>query len=546
MANKKLFASVNARPPRATARNEAGGVAYDRDPRQALAQFAATGCFNGTYYSGAEEQLATVNALIAKVNDNVFLAKLALYSRERAFMKDMPAALLVALASRDTTLFHQVFDRVVDNGRVLRTVFQMIRSGQFGKKSLSGSLQRAFQRWLNGASVEKLLAAAIGDKPSLRDILRLARPTPPDNSRRAFYGWLTDKELAKWAPATEADLPEQVGLLAKFRAAESAELQVELLKGLRVRWDLLADTAKGRPVWREMARGMGPQALRMNLNTLHRHGVFADDEAVREVASRLKDPEEIRRSRQFPYQYFAAYMNLSDEIPQSIKAALSEAAEIACGNVPELPGPVVIGLDTSGSMSAAITGNRGAGSTSRMRCVDVAALVAAALLRRNPGSIVIPFDTKAYDVEFNPSDSILSIAQRLAQYGGGGTDCSLPLAKVNHWYYAQRVLAGVVLVSDNESWVYQGRPSPFGANGSTGVMAEWELFVKNQFRLRGAEAPGPKLINIDLQPHRTTQAPERADILNIGGFSDSVFEIINAFLASDSGRFVAEVEAMTL
>jgi hypothetical protein len=40
-----------------------------------------------------------------------------------------------------------------DNGRVLRTVFQMTRSGQFGRKGLSSSLQRAFQRWLNDASV---------------------------------------------------------------------------------------------------------------------------------------------------------------------------------------------------------------------------------------------------------------------------------------------------------------------------------------------------------------------------------------------------------
>jgi len=290
---------------------------------------------------------------------------------------------------------------------------------------------------------------------------------------------------------------------------------------------------------------MGPQALRMNLNTLHRHGVFAHEEAVREVAARLKDPEEIRRSRQFPYHYFAAYMNLSDEIPRSIKTALSEAAEIACGNVPELPGPVVIGLDTSGSMGSAITGHRGAGSTSRMRCVDVAALVAAALLRRNPDSIVIPFDTQAYDADFDPSDSILSLAQRLSKYGGGGTDCSLPLQKANQ-KYAQRRLAGIVLVSDNESWVYKGRMSASGANGSTGVMTEWEQFVKNQLQMRGADAVGPKLINIDVQPHPTTQAPERADILNIGGFSDSVFEIIHSFLESDQGRFVDEVEVMVL
>ena len=32
-------------------------------------------------------------------------------------------------------------------------LFQMIRSGRFGRKSLSYALQRAFQRWLNGASV---------------------------------------------------------------------------------------------------------------------------------------------------------------------------------------------------------------------------------------------------------------------------------------------------------------------------------------------------------------------------------------------------------
>ncbi len=74
-------------------------------------------------------------ALIDQVDDNKYLAKLALYAREKAFMKDMPAALLVALSVRDTELMHRVFDRVVDNGRVLRTVFQMIRSGQFKRKS---------------------------------------------------------------------------------------------------------------------------------------------------------------------------------------------------------------------------------------------------------------------------------------------------------------------------------------------------------------------------------------------------------------------------
>lgn len=180
-----------------------------------------------------------------------------------------------------------------------------------------------------------------------------------------------------------------------------------------------------------------------------------------------------------------------------------------------------------------------------MRCVDVAALVAAAILRRNPDSIIVPFDTQPFDVKVDPSDSILSLADRLAKFGGGGTDCSLPIRKANA-DYAKRKFAGVVLVSDNESWVYQGRPYFSGVNGSTGVIAEWQQFVQNQVRLQGGDITGPKLICIDLQPNSTTQAPERSDILNVGGFSDAVFDVISTFLTSDTGRFVAEIEAATL
>jgi hypothetical protein len=139
-------------------------------------------------------------------------------------------------------------------------------------------------------------------------------------------------------------------------------------------------------IYCHVARLMGPQALRMNLNTLVRHGVFAGDDGAAlasYVADRLADVAEIRRSRQFPYQFLAAYMAAESDVPQKIKAALHKAAEIACGNVPELPGPVVVGLDVSGSMQSPVTGHRGRGATSKMRCVDVAALFAAASRSRS-------------------------------------------------------------------------------------------------------------------------------------------------------------------
>ncbi|MCG8649699.1 MAG: TROVE domain-containing protein [Pirellulales bacterium] len=549
MANKSLFSSITSVLPRATTVNEAGGPAYKFPAKHALAQLAATGTFGNVFYTSAQDQLDQLRKLIDEVDDNEYLAKLAVYSRERAYMKDMPAALLVTLSTRDTALMHKVFDRVADNGRVLRTVFQMVRSGQFGRKGLSSSLQRAFQRWLNEASTGKLLSASIGNDPSLRDVLRMARPTPKDNARRALFGWLTDKEVDKWAPATEADLPAAVQSLNAFRTADTAEAQA-LIAGdfpTTVRWDLLADTAKGPLVWKAIARQMGPQALRMNLNTLLRHDVFKDGNkpdarVIDYVAGRIADSGAIRRSRQFPYQFLAAYLNAADEVPHKIKSALHDAAEIACGNIPQLPAPVIIGLDTSGSMGCSVTGWHSRGRASKMRCVDVAALFAAAILRRNPDSVVVPFDTRAYQAKIDPSDSILSLSARLSKYGGGGTDVSLPLVEANK-RYAKRAFAGIVLVSDNESWINSGRAYGFGRGGSTGVMTEWEKFKKTQ---RGHGIADPKLVCIDIAPYGNTQAPDRQDILNIGGFSDAVFNVVSSFLESDTNRIVREVEAVEL
>src|SRR5258708_21919468 len=65
MANKTLFQSLRgALLPKADVTNEAGGVAYALAPKQALAQYAATGCLNSTYYASADDQLQKVLALI--------------------------------------------------------------------------------------------------------------------------------------------------------------------------------------------------------------------------------------------------------------------------------------------------------------------------------------------------------------------------------------------------------------------------------------------------------------------------------------------------
>jgi len=98
MANKSVFASTIGRLlPRANAWNHEKAPAYGLVPRAALAQLAATGTFNRTFYAEPREQLDLVLKLALQV-DSAFIAKTAIYAREKGYMKDMPAALLAVLA----------------------------------------------------------------------------------------------------------------------------------------------------------------------------------------------------------------------------------------------------------------------------------------------------------------------------------------------------------------------------------------------------------------------------------------------------------------
>jgi 60 kDa SS-A/Ro ribonucleoprotein len=550
MANCKIFGSKSVSDtiakvgPAVDTVNPAGGVAYAYGPEHALTQFLLTGCFNGAYYASDEKQLEQFITLAGAVDDE-FLAKAIVFARTEGFMKDAPAAGWALLLKRNKPLFHKVASRIVNGGKMLLTGLQMcLTPALSGKDDLSYSPQRAFETIMNEVNDGFLLSASVGNNPSLNDVIGCVRPKPPNNARRSLYGWLLGRPVEKWAPAVYSDLPEEIRLLDAYRKAETEEQQLDILDQISktyIRWDLLSGEAKGDRVWGKFAKSMGPQALRMNLNGLLKHKVFEDPEMVEFVAKRLEDEDEVRRGKQFPYGYFAAYKFANDEMPQKIKQALHVATEASLGNVPKLPGPVIIGVDVSGSMSCPITGARGSGS-SAMRCIDVAALYAAAVLRSNPDSVIVPFDDAVHQFKCDPGDKVLSIADRLAKFGGGGTNVHLPVSHANTML-ANRAFAGVVMVSDNCSWVSQ--PRSFGYHSTTELIAQWTEFKDNQRKL--GKFMNPRMVCIDLQMYGSTQASERDDVLNVGGFSDLVFKVIAGYLEGGDGqRLVDAVKRIAL
>jgi len=507
MANKSLFSGALARfLPRTNAVNDAGGAAYAYAPQAKLAQLAATGTLSDGFYSDAAAQLADILSAARAVSPD-FVAKAAVYARRSGAMKDMPALLAAYLTVADPDLSVRVFGRVIDNGRMLRNFVQIMRSGQVGRRSLGSRPKRLVREWLEQASMPQLMAAATGNDPSLADIVRMVHPAPASAERRAFYGWLIGK------PYDVAALPAEIAAFEAWKSDRSRPLPPVPFEWLTA-FPLTAEQ------WAELAGRMGWQALRMNLNTLARNGVFDVKGATQAVAARLADADAIARVRPAPYQLMVALGQVGDAVPLAVQAALEQALELSLATVPVLKGHVVVCPDVSGSMSWAATGHR-KGATSTVRCIDIAALVAAAVLRTNKQARVMPFDVDVVGMTIDPKARVAVNAARLAAIGGGGTNVSAPLARLN----AERATVDtVVIVSDNESWIDPTR------RGATATMNEWtKLKARN---------PGAKLICIDIQPYGTTQAKDRKDIMNVGGFTDAVFDAMARFAAGETRDWV--------
>lgn len=441
-------------------------------------------------------------------------------------MKDLPALLCAVLSVKSPGLLAEIFDRVIDSPKMLRNFVQIMRSGVVGRKSLGTLPKRLILQWIESRTDEQLFTGSVGNDPSLADVIKMVHPKPGTPSRAALFGYLIGREH------DAAALPELVQQYEKFkRNTNPGKVAVP-----DVPFQMLTSLPLTKKEWRQIARNAPWQMTRMNLNTFLRHGVFHEEEMVGVIANRLSNPRLIEKAKIFPYQLMAAYLNADSDVPLRIRDALQEAMEVSISNVPHVNGKVYVCPDISGSMHSPITGHR-AGGTSKMRCVDIAALVAAAILRRNRTAEVIPFESDVVRCVLNPRDSVMTNAQKLMSLPAGGTNCCAPLKYLNA-RKAQGDL--IVYVSDNESWLDSPHYGRFNGASATETMKQWNLFKTRN--------PQAKMICIDIQPYATTQAVERADIINVGGFSDQVFQLIAdvANSRTSENHWVKQIEQMTL
>jgi 60 kDa SS-A/Ro ribonucleoprotein len=533
MANSKLFKSKTRGrvAPATDTRNKAGGLAYKASgPKAILAQLAATGFLRDTQHTKAEDQLKASITNLKKVGPR-FIGQLAIYSRQRGYMKDMPAflaAYLTTCGDEGRAVLRQIFPRVINNGKMVRNFVQILRSGQLGRKSLGSAPRKLVRDWLARSSDDYLFRASVGNDPSLADIIKMVHPKATTPQRNALYGYLIGRKF------DSDNLPE---IVQSFEAWKKGGGTGAVPK---VDFRQLTSLPLTPAQWGQIAHDANWHMARMNLNTFARQGVFNIKGMDSVIAKKLADAETIKKAMVFPYQLLVAYQHAEGNVPHKVREGLQDAMELATNNIPRYGDGTAILVDNSGSMSGSITGYGAHRQTaSKVTCKMVAGLIAASVVRTNKDGKVICFADSAWDKGFNPRDSIITNAQKFGS-GGGGTNISAAFHMLNKTKHKGDL---VILVSDMETWAESGCRyndaytrygwgNRYGADGASGTGAQQEW---NAYKVRN---PNAKLVTIDVTAntgYKQFKDKGRSDILTIGGFNDTMWDVINDFALNQNG-----------
>jgi hypothetical protein len=155
--------------------------------------------------------------------------------------------------------------------------------------------------------------------------------------------------------------------------------------------------------WTAIIPSMGYMARLRNLRNFDEAGVSATTAA--QVAAFLANPDEVARSRQFPYRFWTAYREVhSDRWAMALGAALDRAAY----NIPALPGRTLVLCDMSGSMGGMLS------DKSKMTRAEAAALFAVALSYRcSPRNIdLVGYATGSFRHDLAMGGSVLRQVER--------------------------------------------------------------------------------------------------------------------------------------
>ena len=212
-----------------------------------------------------------------------------------------------------------------------------------------------------------------------------------------------------------------------------------------------------RDLWAALIPSMGFMAQLRNLRNFDDAGV--PDEVAGDVIARLTDPEQVAKSRQFPFRFLSAY-RAAPSLRWSYP--LERALSLSLANVPALKGRTLVLVDRSGSMFDGVSAKSG------LNRADAAALFGAALALRSEHADLVEFGTHSQPVQFRGAESVLKVIGRFTAMGGTNT------ADAVRRHYRDTFHSRVVIVTDE-----QARGGYYGAEPTSLIPAHVPVYTWN-------------------------------------------------------------------
>ncbi|GGV16525.1 RNA-binding protein [Streptomyces filipinensis] len=409
-----------------------GGRGQERDPRSELFLLAVSHFAQNTFYeSGADrdDRFARLVRDLA-VTDPDWTAGLLGWLRGEGHLRTaslVGAAEYVharlAAGATDGPSNRQVVDAVLQRpdepGELL--AYWTSTYGRAVPKPVKRGVADAVRRLYHAKSLLKYDTASKGYR--FGDILNLvhAAPDPDKPWQGELFRYALDRRHNPDTAVPPASLPVLTGHrelmalpVAERRAVVTSPGGAERLAAAGLTWEALAGWLQGpmdRAAWEAVIPSMGAMALVRNLRNFDEAGV--SDEVAARVAARISDPEQVARSRQFPFRYLAAHRH-APSLRWSYP--LEQALGHSLANVPALPGRTLVLVDRSGSMFWAPSRDR-----SELTRADAAAIFGTALALRAADADLVEFGTTSNKVPFRRGESVLRILERFGNLGGTDT-----------------------------------------------------------------------------------------------------------------------------
>lgn len=495
-----------------------GATAYSRDAKSDLFMLAVVNMVGeDSFYEKAGDRDRRFRDLVRQVTkeDPDWIRRLIPWLRNEANMRSASIVAAVEYAKAGGPLPRGVIASAVSRADEPAEILAYAQT--MGYK-VSGGLKRGVADAVDKVYNEYSSMKYDGQSRAFRmaDVIDLVHPQPVAPWKSDLYKYLLDKRHNR----ADLQVPDSLKMIFQRTKLEEIpvadrrkalrEMSPQTLKDAGMTWEAISGWIQGpmdAEVWEKIAPSMGYMALLRNLRNFDEAGI--SPAARKAVAERLSDPEQVARSRQFPYRFWSAYQAAPS---LAWGQALDEALTHSVQNIPALSGKTLILVDTSASMTSTYS------ERSKVSPVHSAAIFGVALAKAGQDVDLVGFANSTFTHKIPKGGSLLKEVERFVnRVGEVGHGTEMHRALKTH--FKRGVHQRVVVISDMQT---------FGSSWGGSALDPADTLVPANIPIYGFNLGG----------YANTQVGTGKDNRHeFGGMNDQTFKMIGLLEARQSATW---------